>query len=171
MRRMKRIIAGVAFAALFALPSVARADQTIPSVVFVTKSENKNQVHYGLHLTDGCTFASASPVYAYWKMLEKGTNVIEPLLSREQRAYGIARQEVAGDVVTLTLRGVPQRPIKIHVARGEDGKCAATAETTIAGVLARVFNVHIALGFLHVDHLLLTGWNAAGQVVRERLSS
>ncbi|HEY2366506.1 MAG TPA: DUF4833 domain-containing protein, partial [Polyangiaceae bacterium] len=145
--------------------------QTLSSVLFVTKSENKNQVHYGLHLTDACTFVSATPAYAYWKMLEKGANVTESLLSREERAYGIARQEVAGDVVTLTLRGVPHRPIRVRVARGEDGKCTATAETTIAGVIARVFNVHIALGFLHVDHLLLTGWNAAGQVVRERLSS
>lgn len=160
----------VALAALIAWPMAARADQTIPSVLFVTKSENKNQVHYGVHLTDACTFASAAPVYAYWKMIEKGPNVTEPILSREERAYGIARQEVAGDVVTVVLRGVPHRPIKIHVARGEDGKCTATPETTIAGVLARLFNVHIALGFLHVDHLMLTGWSASGQVVRERLT-
>ena len=168
---MKYLIAIVLALACVAAPRVARADQTISSVVFVTKSENKNQVHYGLRLTDACGFASGAPIYAYWKMLEKGANVTEPLLGREQRAYGIARQEVSGDVVTLVLRGVPARPIKIRVARGEDGKCTATAETTIAGVLAKIFNVHIALGFLHVDHLLLTGWNAAGQVVRERLSS
>jgi len=169
---MKRIIAAALVAvALVAAPRVASADQTISSVVFVSKSENKNQVHYGLRLTDACGFVSATPIYAYWKMLEKGENVTEPLLNREQRAYGIARQEVAGDVVTLVLRGVPGRPIKIRVARGEDGKCTATAETTIAGGLAKIFNVHIALGLLHVDHLLLTGWNAAGQVVRERLSS
>ena len=169
---MKRIIAGaLAGVALALAPSVARADQTISSVVFVSKSENKNQVHYGLHLTDACGFASAAPIYAYWKMLEKGANVTEPILPREQRAYGIARQEVSGDVVTLVLSGVPGRPIKIRVTRGEDGKCTATAETTIAGTFAKIFNVHIALGLLHVDHLLLTGWNAAGQVVRERLSS
>ena len=66
---------------------------------------------------------------------------------------------------------IPRRPIRIHVARGDDGECTATAETTIAGVIAKLFNVRIALGFLHVARLLLTGWNSAGQVVRERLSS
>src|SRR5215471_18941876 len=127
---MKLIIAGAVSAALLATTSVARADQTISSVMFVTKSENKNQVHYGLRLTDACGFASSSPMYAYWKMLEKGANVTEPILSREERAYGIAKQEVAGDVLTVVLRGVPARPIRIHVARGDDGKCTATAETT-----------------------------------------
>ncbi len=140
-------------------------------MLFVSKSENKNQVHYGVHLDDSCAFTSSAPVFAYWRMLERGPNVTEPLLDREQRGYGVARQEVRGDTVRITLRALPKRPITIHVSRAADGTCVARTETVIAGVLARLFNVHIALGLLSVDHLLLTGWAASGQVVRERLTS
>ena len=141
----------------------------LASVMFVSKSENKNQVHYGIHLDAACKPAGAAPVYAYWRMLEKGPDAIEPLLSREQRAYGIGRQEVRGDAVLVTLRGLPARPITIRVRREPNGGCAATAETTIGGLRARLFDVHLFLGFLHVKAVLLTGWNAAGQIVRERL--
>jgi len=150
--------------------SSASADRTIPSALFVSKSENKNQVHYAVRVDDRCELESPAPVYAYWRMFEKGPNAVEPLLAREQSAYGIARQQVAGETVTVWLRALPSRPITIHVARAPGGACAATAETTIAGHAARLFNVHVALGFLHVDHLLLTGWeDTDGRVVRERI--
>lgn len=166
-----RLLAAAAFLACIFVPCSARADGTLTSVLFVSKSENKNQVHYGVHLDDHCAFSSGTPVFAYWRMLERGPNATEPLLPREQRGYGIAKQEVAGDTVRVTLRALPTRPITIHVSRAPDGTCTASAQTVIAGVLAKLFNVHIALGFLRVDHLLLTGWAATGQVVRERLTS
>lgn len=159
----------------------ASADRTIASALFVSKSENKNQVHYGVRMDDRCELESSAPVYAYWRMLERGPNATEPLLAREQSAYGIARQQVAigatapeqgrRDTVTVWLRALPSRPITVRVTRGADGACNATAETTIAGHQARLFNVHVALGFLHVDHLLLTGWEEPdGRVVRERVN-
>ena len=167
---MRLLAIAVVFAACVLVPCVARADGTLTSVLFVSKSENKNQVHYGVHLDDRCEFTSGAPVFAYWRMLERGPNATEPLLPREQRGYGIAKQEVHGDTVRFMLRALPARPITIYVSRTPDGTCTARAETTIAGVVARLFNVHIALGFLRIDHLLLTGWAATGQVVRERLT-
>ncbi|HEY1954503.1 MAG TPA: DUF4833 domain-containing protein [Polyangiaceae bacterium] len=142
----------------------------LSSVMFISKSENKNQVHYGAHIDPSCIPSGAAPVYAYWLMLEKGPNVTEPLLSREQRGYGIGHQEVHGDTVQVTLRGLPARQITIHVRRDPNGTCAGSAEMTISGLLARVFNVHLFLGFLHVKSVLITGWNAAGEIVRERFS-
>jgi len=148
----------------------ARADRTIPSVLFVSKSENKNQVHYGVRLDDQCAFVGSAPVYPYWRMLERGPNDTEPLLDREQRAYGIERQEIRGDTVRVTLRALPDRPITVRVARATDGACTAIAETTISGRAARLFNVHVALGFLRVDHLVLQGWaERDGAVMRERI--
>jgi hypothetical protein len=150
--------------------SAASADRTIPSALFVSKSENRNQVHYAVRVDDRCDLASRAPVYAYWRMYEKGPKAVEPLLEREQAAYGIARQQVAGDAVVVWLRALPARPITIRVAREPNGACAATAETRIAGHEARLYNVHVALGFLHVDHLLLTGWEEPdGRLVRERI--
>lgn len=155
--------------ALFISADSAGARQ-VRSAFLISKSENKNQVHYGVHLDDRCEFTSGAPVFAYWRMLERGPNVTEPLLPREQRGYGIARQEVQGDTVRFTLRALPARPITIHISRTPDGTCTARAETIISGVVAKLFNVYISLGFLRVDHLLLTGWAATGQVVRERLT-
>jgi len=170
---MSWIRAAAACGMLFGMLATTRAsaDRTIPSAIFVSKSENKNQVHYAVRVDDRCELASPSPVYAYWRMLERGPSVTEPLLSREEAAYGIARQQVAGDTVTVWLRALPQRPITVRVARGPDGACTTTAETTIAGHAARLFNVHVSLGFLRVDHLLLTGWEEPdGRVVRERIN-
>jgi hypothetical protein len=148
----------------------ARAERTVSSVMFVSKSENKNQVHYGVHLADDCTFAGNAPVYAYWRMLEKGPMATEPLLDREQKAYGIERQDVHGDTARVTLHALPGRVITVRVGRAADGTCGATAETTIGGHAARLFNVHVALGFLHVDHLLIQGWaQQGGALTRERV--
>jgi hypothetical protein len=163
---MKHVITAALALALAFVSRSAAAD--IGSVFFASKSENKNQVHYGVKLGDQCVFASDAPVYAYWRMLEKGPSVTEPLLAREQRGYGIAHQEVVGDTVRVTLRAIPNRPITIHISKNADGSCTASAETTIAGALARVYSVYIALGFLRVDHLLLNGV-VSGQVVSERL--
>ena len=156
------------------LASPARADHDVASALFVSKSENKNQVHYAVRVDKTCAPEGNAPVYAYWRMLERGPTAIEPLLDREQQAYGIARQDVirteAGVSVRVVLRALPSRPITIHVARGQDGSCVQTAETTIGRQRARLFNVHVALGFLRVDHLLVTGWaEPDGRVVRERI--
>ncbi len=172
MKEAARAVAlGGMFLFMVAAPVAAKADRTIPSALFVSKSENKNQVHYGVYVDERCAFASASPVYAYWRMLERGPSATEPLLAREQSAYGVASQRVVGDTVTVTLRALPTRPIVVKVTRAEDGTCSAVAQTTIDGQSARLFNVHVALGFLRVDHLLLTGWaERDGRVVRERIT-
>jgi len=141
----------------------------IPSVFIVSKSENKNQVHYAMTVSSECMPAAQNPVHAYWRMFEKGPNATEPLLEREEPAYGIARQEVIADVVRIVLRALPSRPITIHTWRNGDA-CSASATVQIANAPARLFDIHVALGFLRVDYVLVTGWDAGGRVVRERLS-
>ena len=164
----KALLVGVMFVCMLVATSSASSDKTIPSTLFISKSENKNQVHYGIHVDEQCAFASPSPVFPFWKMLERGPDATEPLLAREESVYGIASQRVSGDTVTITLRALPARAITFHVARTESG-CVASAETTIDGRTARLFNVHVALGFLRVDHLVITGWASDGHVLRERL--
>lgn len=148
----------------------ANADRRIPATVFVAKSENRNQVRYSILVDDRCAMTSRAPVQAYWQMLEKGRDVVEPLLDREQAAYGIARQQVAGDSVVVWLRALPARPITIRVTRAPDGRCVSSATATIAGRIARISQVFVALGFLHVDHIVLEGRaEPDGRVVRERV--
>jgi hypothetical protein len=141
----------------------------VETLFVVSKSENKNQVHYALNVDEACAPLGPTPIRPYWRMFEKGPAVKEPLLDREQPAYGIASQSVTAGVVTATLRALPGRPISVRAWRGDDGACHATSLVAIDGVPARLYNVHVALKLFGVDYLLLSGWTDAGRTVREKL--
>ena len=156
------------------LPERARP-RDVASVFFIAKSENKNQVHYGVHLDSSCAPAGRAPAFAYWRMLEVGPLATEPLLSREVGAYGLADQQVlpngayAGRV-SVTLQALRARPIVIaSVAEGET--CLASATTTIGGVPARLTSVYVKLSWpFGVDYLMLSGRSVAdGRELRERI--
>jgi hypothetical protein len=142
----------------------------VRSAFLISKSENKNQVHYAVHVDDGCMPAGAAPVEPYWRMLERSTAATEPLLPREHRVYGVAHQQVAGSHVTITLQALPARPITITTSRDGSGACTASAVVAINQRPARLFNIHVALSPFGVSHLLVTGWADDGSIVRERVS-
>src|SRR5579863_5839942 len=82
----------------------ARADTSsgphVLPLFSISKSENRNQVQYAVRVDDRCQPLAQSPVFAYWRMLEKGPTVTEPLLAHEIDAYGIDSQ-----VTTRTPEG------------------------------------------------------------------
>jgi hypothetical protein len=141
------------------------------SAFFVSKSENRNQVHYAVRVDKACQPMGPAPVHAYWLMLEKGPRLTEPLLEREQAAYGVQRQHLEGSTVRLSIRSLPNREIAIQTWQGPDGQCRSTAVTTIAGTRARLFNVHVVLDGLKlgVSSVLLRGWRDDGSEVSERM--
>ena len=154
-----------------ATTAAASAPHEIASAFVVSKSQNRNQVHYAVRVDDTCQPVTAAPVHPYWQMLEKGQGVTEPLLDREQRAYGIERQQVQGKAIHVVLHALPSRPVEIETWRGPDGSCLSAAFTTIGGARARLFDVHLQVNWLNVgvDYILLTGWRDDGSVVRERV--
>jgi Domain of unknown function (DUF4833) len=98
------------------------AGRDVASVFHVAKSENRNQVHYGIHLDESCAPVGGAPLFAYWRMLERGPAAIEPLLQREVGAYGVAEQRVLergpdGGKTSVRLRALPARPIVIQSTR------------------------------------------------------
>jgi hypothetical protein len=147
----------------------------IRSVFFIAKSENKNQVHYGIRLDEACAPIGEAPVFAYWRMLERGPLATEPLLSREVPAYGLASQRAErrrlGGHVALTLNALPRRPIVIDSEPGGAG-CVAQATAAIGGVPASLSSVFVQLRWpFGVDYLLLAGRAIAdGRFVREQVS-
>jgi hypothetical protein len=147
----------------------------VASVVFVGKSENRNQVHYGIHLDSHCAPAGDSPVFAYWRMLERGPSATEPLLTREVRAYGLASQSVLsrgpeGGSVQVTLFAVPSRPL-LFETKVEPNGCSASAVTTVGGVSAILSSVFVQLRWpFGVSSLTLLGRTIDdGRPVREKL--
>lgn len=165
---------GVAVVTMLA-PAVARPAAETTAVLFsISKSENKNFVQFVERLDASCAPVGQAPVYAYWRMLEKGTTATEALLDREQPAYGIASQSVEprGDgsaAVRMTLRALPHMPLLVESGRAADGTCTAWVRTPIDGVDAKLFNVHVVLRWpFGVARLLVTGWSAFdGHLVRE----
>jgi len=157
------------------------ADQTVPreprdpkSVFLVAKSENRNQVHYGVRLDGACNVVDTHPLYGYWRMLEnKGE--IEPILSREVRAYGIdpaQRIEKTGDATTIYARmnAIPDRVLRVTVTRAA-GRCEAEATMLIAGADAHLRLVYIRLAWpFGVDYILLRGSRMTdGHAVEEKI--
>jgi Domain of unknown function (DUF4833) len=141
----------------------------------ISKSENRNQVAFAVRLDAACRPVGKAPVYAYWRMLERSPEAVEPLLAMEEAAYGIASQRVVdlgevGGVVRVALRALPSRDILVRTSQ-KDATCVAEAATRIEGTPARLFNVHARIAWpFGVDSLLITGWaENDGRVVRETM--
>jgi uncharacterized protein DUF4833 len=142
----------------------------IASALTIAKSSNKNEVHYAVELTGACTPSGTSPVHAYWQMREKSADATETLSAMEERAYGLARQEVTGDTVRIVLRALPDRPISIRTFRGADGACASEATTTIQGASARIGGIFVKMKLFGVAYVQLSGVLPSGGAVSEKLS-
>jgi uncharacterized protein DUF4833 len=157
--------------------AVDRNPRVIRSVFFVAKSENKNQVHYGIHLDEACAPAGDAPVFAYWRMLERGPFATEPLLSREVPAYGFAEQRPLkgseqGGRVLLTLNALPKRPIIIEAAAA-GGTCTTAARAAIGGIPASLTSVYVQLRWpFGVQYIALSGRASFdGHPVHERVAN
>jgi hypothetical protein len=155
----------------------------VQSVFFIAKSENKNQVHYGIRLDGACSPVGRSPVFAYWRMLERGPFATEPLLGHETPAYGFAGQHVVtrdeanfvprrgeGGRVRVTLHALAERPILVESSADGDA-CVASARMIIGGVPASLKSVFVQLRWpFGVDSLVL--WGRAvddGRLLREKV--
>jgi len=163
--------------ALVATPAAGAAEagpSELPSAFFISKSDNHNQVHYAVAVDANCLPAGVAPVRPYWRMLEQGPGLTAPLLEREQQVYGIATQTVtrsaASGSITLALRALPQRPLTIVTRKDSTGTCRAAVYTVIQSQRARLYAIHVVLGWIGVDSLIIKGWaRSDGHVLRETI--
>jgi hypothetical protein len=171
-------LATLAAFALLAAPAWSLAPPTDPAATplfSISKSENRNVVQFAERLDASCVPVGDAPVFAYWRMLEHGPAATEPLLAREEPAYGIASQAVVartgeGGTVRAVLRALPGAPLLVESRRSaRSGECEASARTPIGGVDARLFNVHAVLRWpFGVARLVVSGWSLAdGRPVRD----
>ena len=172
-------LAGLLAVALQAPPSLAAGDALLQDVPLFTisKSQNKNQVQFAVHLDGQCAPLGEEPVFAYWRMLEKSPVAIESLLPIEQPAYGIKVQGVtsrgaADGNVELRLRALPDRRIVVRSYRARDG-CGARAEIAIEGAPANLYNVHAMLRWpFGIARIYVSGWSIEDlRLVRETVYS
>jgi hypothetical protein len=147
-------------------------ENDVRSVFRIEKSENRNQVHYGVHLSESCVPLTDAPVYVYWRELERGPNVFLPLLAIEHTVYGIDSQRVSARVVTagrvsIRVRALPTREVAIESYRDELRTCQARAVTQIDGEKAILDSVFAQIGMLSVESIRLNGRTIDGRQVRE----
>ncbi|RKH71615.1 DUF4833 domain-containing protein [Corallococcus sp. AB049A] len=142
------------------------------SAFFLTRSENRNQVHYALRMDEACRPVGPRPVQVYWLMLERGPSETEDLLGVEQPVYGLEdSQQVEsteeGWRVRVSLRAFPSRPVDITSAR-VDGRCQVQAWTRVGNTVARLEHVFVKTSWpFSVDFVRLDGVGPDGKPAHE----
>jgi hypothetical protein len=163
----------LACVALGGAPRVSHAaapELGVPSALVITKSSNKNEVHYAVQVDAACAPVGPRPVSPYWLMRERGPGVTEPLRDSEERVLGIQRQDVTSGSIDVSLRGFPGRTLTIHTWKGSEGRCDSSVDALVGGAPARVLGVFVKQRLFGISYVLLTGVTADGAVVRERFT-
>ncbi|MBF2016071.1 MAG: DUF4833 domain-containing protein [Rivularia sp. T60_A2020_040] len=137
-------ILSITSAIALTLPSLPAYANNFNSIFFVSKSDNRNVVHYGVQINPDCSLKTSQPVYPYW-ILTNGR--IEGLETFEVPAFGIANQSVSGNKVVMEINGLKNRKIPkqitIQANRTANQDCQISAFTTINGEKTQLTRVHI----------------------------
>ena len=147
----------------------------VRSAFYVSKSENQNQVHYGVRVDSECR-PQKKPVFGYWRRLRGGERVDAPLVGPGRHLYGASdEQQVSvsehGGTVRMFVKAAKQVRITIQLEKGEGG-CKATATTNIKGTPARLAYAFLQLTRfgLGVKYVELVGKRVSdGAEVREQI--
>ena len=155
--------------------SVTFGPYDVHSAFYVSKSENQNQVHYGVRVDAACR-PQKKPVFGYWRRLRKGQRVDEPLVGAGRHVYGPSdeQQVTAGErggAVRMFVKAAKQVPISIQIEKTESG-CKATTTTNIKGAPARLSYAFLQLTRfgLGVKYVELVGTRLSdGAEVKEQI--
>lgn len=135
----------------------------VPTVFFISKSDDRNRVDYGLRLDASCVPVDDDAVIVYWREFEKAPPVrTHPLSLLEYVPYGVAEQHrvqrtPTGAEYALRLKQLDRR-IVILTRREQDGSCSATATTVVKGTRAQLVSVYAKLaGVMSVEYIDIHG--------------
>ena len=161
--------------AMAAYPAFGAND--IPTVFFISKSDDHNRVDYSMRLDKNCQPLNDEAITPYWREFEQAPPVVTHAVGfLDRMAYGIAAQRVVSRSATesdyaLRLKAVG-RPIGITTRRGPSGKCVAVTRTTIGGVTSELLSIHAKLsGPISVEYIDIKGRDLRnGKHVVERMA-
>jgi hypothetical protein len=113
--------------------------QSTQSLFVITRSTNKNEVHYDAQVGKEGKLKPDEPVIAYWILKEKGGKREKLNLIERKKAYGFTiSPESGGESFRMFIVPYKGRPIRVHM---KDGK--ARAEMLIGGGYAYLKKLHI----------------------------
>ncbi|MDB4986450.1 MAG: hypothetical protein JWN04_1628 [Myxococcaceae bacterium] len=133
-----------------AADSVTFGPHDVRSVFHVEKSENQNQVHYGVRLDAACHPQGNSPVFAYWRRLRNDVRVDEPLVGPGTRVYGASNEQTVqvtaqGGHVETYVRALKRLTIAVDIQKGKEG-CVAVPMVTLHGERVKLLRAYLQLG-------------------------
>jgi phosphatidylinositol phosphate synthase len=145
---------------VFLLPRTAGARAPEPLFV-ITRSTNKNVVHYECCFDERGQLDRSEPVRAYWVMHEDGGRREGLTWVERQLAYGWSiASKVSDKGFNLRLLAFPHRPVAVRATRSGQYRAVVTIAARTA-ILQRIF-VRVQDGDLvpHVDYVELFGTDA-----------
>ncbi|MDB4976396.1 MAG: hypothetical protein JWN48_4737 [Myxococcaceae bacterium] len=122
----------------------------VHSAFHVEKSENRNQVHYGIRLDAACRPQGKAPVFAYWMRLKKDVWDEDPLIGAAVRVYGASTDQTVqvaatGGHVDMYVKALKRVPVSIAITKGKDG-CIATPTVVLNGERVKLVRAFLQLG-------------------------
>ena len=123
----------------------------VQTVFYISKSDDRNRVDYGIHLDDHCVPVKDDAVFQYWREFENSPPVrIHTLGVFEYVPYGISEQRTVkrtptGGYQMIKLRQFAQTPIGIITRKEADGHCTSEARALINGKEAELGYVYVKL--------------------------
>lgn len=162
------IAVATALACLVAVPVAADVEfgpHDVRTIFYISKSDDRNRVDYGIRLDATCRPQGGQPIYAYWHRFEPNQPTFGDLNGMDERAYGITRQHVRSATPTSTwlemyLRGFQEQRFLILVQRDRSERCHARAMLTIDEHDSFLEHIHVTLGMIGVDRVTLHGRDA-----------
>ena len=150
----------------------------IPTVFYISKSDDGNRVDYAMRLDATCTAQNDDTVFPYWREFEPPPVHTKPLGAFAHLGYGISEQRrvnagKADAAYQVRLKQFSQRPVWITTFRDDSGRCKALARCQIGTVrLAQLLSIFVKLsGPLSVDYIVVKGRNLqSGQLIEERIN-
>jgi hypothetical protein len=151
-------ISAAVFAAFLFLTSEAGAEQPtfsafdVQTVFYISKSDDRNRVDYGIRLDDRCIPVGNSAVFPYWREFENSPPVrVHGLGLFEYIPYGISEQRTirktsTGGTHFMKLRQLDKLPISITTKKEADGHCSSETRAVINGKEAMLTYAYVRLG-------------------------
>lgn len=149
----------------------------VQTAFYISKSNDKDRVDYGMRLDQHCTPVGDDAVFPYWRELQHAPPVrSHPISFLQHMAYGFSEQRVlkrtrTGGEYRVDLKQVA-RPILIVTGQDDAKHCTSTALVQIQNVPnARLDHIFVQVaGAMSVDYVDVYGSDPkSGAALSERM--
>jgi hypothetical protein len=123
----------------------------IQTTFYISKSDDRNRVDYGIRLDQRCAPAKDDAVFPYWREFENSPPVRTHSLGMfEYVGYGFAEQRTVkklpnGGIHILKLKQWDKSPIAIITRKEADGHCSSEVHAMIAGKESELVYLYVKL--------------------------